>query len=119
MDLAEIRLDTGKVTLYKWGAAPSYVISQGEPIKIGTATPPPGLSVADGRETVERLSLRRGETLVLVSDGVDGEEVRRRSLEFLELPPGEMAAGILEPGGDGEDDATAVVIRLVPRGSVT
>ena len=75
--------------------------------------------MTDGRETVERLSLRRGETLVLVSDGVDGEEVRRRSLEFLELPPGEMAAGILEPGGDGEDDATAVVIRLVPRGSVT
>ena len=63
VDLAELRLDTGKVTLYKWGAAPSYVICHGEPIKIGTATPPPGLSVADGRETVEKLSLRRGETL--------------------------------------------------------
>ena len=119
VDLAQLRLDTGKAVLYKWGGAPSLLLSPTMAEKIGTAGPPPGLSVTDGRETVERLSLRRGETLVLVSDGVDGEEVRRRSLEFLELPPGEMAAGILEPGGDGEDDATAVVIRLVPRGSVT
>ena len=119
VDLAQLRLDTGKAVLYKWGGAPSLLLSPAMAEKIGTAGPPPGLSVTDGRETVERLSLRRGETLVLVSDGVDGEEVRRRCLEYPDLPPGELAARILEPGGDGEDDATAVVIRLVPRGSVT
>lgn len=119
VDLAQLRLDTGKAVLYKWGGAPSLLFGSASAEKIGTAGPPPGLSVTDGRETVERLSLRRGETLVLVSDGVDGEETRRRCLESLDLPPGELAAQILEPGGDGEDDATAVVIRLVPRGSVT
>lgn len=113
IDLAELRLDTGKVTLYKWGAAPSYVVHRGEPIKIGTAAPPPGLSVADGRETVEQLSLRRGETLILLSDGAGGEEDLRLSLEGTEDPPGELAARILEGSRQtGGDDATVAVVRL-------
>ena len=113
LDLAELRLDTGRATLYKWGAAPSYVISQGEPIKIGTATPPPGLSVTDGRETVERLSLRRGETLVLLSDGAGGEDSLRRVWMDDEATTGELAAKILQSSqAVGGDDATVAVIRL-------
>lgn len=113
LDLAELRLDTGKVTLYKWGAAPSYVICQGEPIKIGTATPPPGLSVTDGRETVERLSLRRGETLVLLSDGAGGEESLRRVWVDEELPAGELADKLLRSSrAVCADDATVAVVRL-------
>lgn len=113
LDLAELRLDTGKATLYKWGAAPSYVISQGEPIKIGTATPPPGLSVTDGRESVERLSLRRGETLVLLSDGAGGEESLRRLWMDEEATAGELAAKILQSSRTtSADDATVAVVRL-------
>jgi len=113
VDLAELRLDTGRVNLYKWGAAPSYLIAHGEPVKIGTATPPPGLSVTDGRETVERLSLRRGETLVLLSDGAGGEDVLRRVWESAAEPPGELAARILESSqAEGTDDATVAVVRL-------
>ena len=113
MDLAELRLDTGRVTLYKWGAAPSFVLSRGEVMKIGTATPPPGLSVTEARETVERLSLRRGETLILLSDGAGGED----SLQHLWLDTattaGELAAGILRNGqATTADDATVAVIRL-------
>lgn len=114
-DLAELQLDTGRATLYKWGAAPSWLIGKDTAEKIGTAGPPPGLSVADGRETVERLSLRRGETLVLVSDGVDGEVIQRRAWDAGDRSPGELAASILKLGrGEGNDDATAVVIRLSP-----
>ena len=116
MDLAELQLDTGKATLYKWGAAPSYVIARGEPIKIGTATPPPGLSVTDGRETVERLSLRRGETLVLLSDGAGGEESLRLAWERPGEPAGELAARILESNQtEDSDDATVAVVRLTQR----
>ena len=115
VDLAELQLNTGRVTLYKWGAAPSYLVTGHLTEKIGTAGPPPGLSVTDTRETVERLSLRRGETLILVSDGVEGEVIQRHGWERMDLQPGEMAAKILRIGrGDGGDDATAVVIRLVP-----
>jgi stage II sporulation protein E len=115
IDLVELRLDTGRAAVHKWGAAPSLLLCDGTAEKIGTAGPPPGLSVTDGRETVERLSLRRGETLILLSDGVDGEEIPHRAGEWEALPPGELADAILEQGrGDGTDDATAVVIRLAP-----
>ena len=114
-DLAELQLDTGRAILYKWGAAPSWLLGKDTAQKIGTAGPPPGLSVTDGRETVERLSLRRGETLVLVSDGVDGEVIQRRAWDAGDQSPGELAASILKLGrGEGSDDATAVVIRLSP-----
>ena len=113
IDLAELRLDTGRASVYKWGAAPSYLVCKGDAVKIGTAAPPPGLSVTDGRETVERLSLRRGEMLVLLSDGAGGEEILRSSLGDIHMPPGELAARILE-GSEGEnpDDATVAVVRL-------
>lgn len=115
VDLAELYLDTGYACLYKWGAAPSWVLRQTGAEKIGTATPPPGISVTESRETVEKLSLRRGEVLILLSDGVDGEEVLRRQGFTPDMPPGELAETITELGrGAGEDDATTVVIRLRP-----
>lgn len=115
VDLAEIYLDTGHATIYKWGAAPSWLLRRSGAEKIGTATPPPGISVTGTRETVEKLSLRRGEALILLSDGVDGEEVLRRTVLAPDAPPGELAAKFLESSrGKGEDDATAAVIRLRP-----
>ncbi len=119
IDLAELRLDTGHAVLYKWGAAPSYLLTRGKTEKIGTATPPPGLTMEPAGETVEKLSLRRGEVLILISDGVEvGEESHIAALSP-DLPPGELAAKILKLGcGAGEDDATAAVIRLTPLGKV-
>lgn len=119
VDLAELELDSGKGKLYKWGAVPSYLITRAGTEKIGTAGPPPGLSVTEDRETTERLSLRRGEMLVLVSDGVGGEDALRREMGTPEEPPGELAARILECGGDGTDDATVAVVRLNPLSAVT
>ena len=120
VDLAELRLDSGRATVYKWGAAPSYLADDVSAEKIGTAGPPPGMSVTNTRETAHRLSLRRGEVLILVSDGVDGEAVRRRIHALRELPPGELAAGLLECCAlDCEDDATVAVIALKPGASTT
>jgi len=113
LDLAQIRLDCGRVTLYKWGAAPSYILRKKGIEKAGTASAPPGISVKEGREEVIRLSLRRGETLILLSDGIEAGEALCREGLAPELPPGEMAERILGCAS-GEDDATAVVIRLGP-----
>ena len=119
VDLAQLQLDTGLARIYKWGAAPSWVLRRNGAEKIGTAAPPPGISVTRIRETVEKLSLRRGEVLILLSDGVDGEDALRLSDLTPDAPPGELAAKILERGcGNGEDDATAAVIRLRPTGLV-
>ena len=113
LDLAEVRLDSGRVSLYKWGAAPSFLIGQKKTEKIGTAAPPPGLSVENARESVDRLSLRRGEMLILVSDGAQIGEILRRGIG--PLPPGELAEWLLkECRTGGEDDATVAVLRLTP-----
>ena len=121
VDLAEIFLDSGRVMLYKWGAAPSYLLREdGTAEKIGPAGPPPGLSVRNVRETTQRLSLRRGEVLIMTSDGVDGEDALRRLCIGSDQPPGELAARILECGGrEPEDDATVAVVRLISCGLST
>ncbi len=114
LDLAEVRLDSGRVTLYKWGAAPSWLLKASGAEKIGTATPPPGICVADTHELVVRLSLRRGEVLILVSDGVEAGECLRRG-SFGPVSPGELAERLLEECRLDEDDATVAVLRLQPR----
>ena len=113
VDLVQLQLDTGKGTIYKWGAAPSYLMISGQLRKIGTAGPPPGLSHSC-REMVDRLSLGRGELLILLSDGVSEEGLLDSARTTPIQPPGEMAAAILEKECSGGDDATAVVIKLIP-----
>jgi stage II sporulation protein E len=113
LDLAEFRLDTGKVSVYKWGAAPSWLLVPTGAERIGAGTMPPGLSVTDARATVENLTMRHGEMLILLSDGVDAATALRNTEELLSESPGALAARLLERGrGDGMDDATAAVIRL-------
>ena len=112
MDLAEVDLSTGTAVLYKWGAAPSFLLKKAGAEKIETATPPPGLSVEEARESSVRLSLRRGEVLILISDGVEAGETLRR-MEFpADAPPGELAQSVLDGCGQTGDDATVAVIRL-------
>ena len=112
VDLAEVMLDSGKVNLYKWGAAPSYLTTKYGAERLGTAGPPPGLSVME-QERVERVTLRRGEWLVMVSDGVGQREALRCCMENGDGSPGELASGILSYGQLGrQDDATVVILRL-------
>jgi serine/threonine protein phosphatase PrpC len=62
---------------------------------------------------VERLSLRRGETLVLCSDGVEGAEALHSWCCDPEEPPGELAVRIMKLcNTEDMDDATVAVVRL-------
>ena len=120
VDLVELELDTGRATSYKWGAAPSYLVSAVGAEKIGTAGPPPGLSVTECREMTARLSLRRGEILVLVSDGIGEDEAMRCCTDSIGRSPGELAIGLMGRGqAAGEDDATVITIRLSPSSTGT
>ena len=112
VDLAEIQLHSGKVTLYKWGAVPSYLISGVGVEKIGAATPPPGLSVTDYRECVDKLSLRRGQLLVMVSDGIGETEALRCCMNGIGKTPGQIATTLLTAHPSSQDDATVVTISL-------
>ena len=120
VDLAEISLESGIVHIYKWGAAPSWVLNRRKAEKIGTATPPPGISVEPGPMAVEKLSLRRGEVLILVSDGVNGERIGNMSDLSADAPLGNLAVNVLEQSSRAnEDDATVALIRLRPAGLPT
>lgn len=113
VDLLELELDTGKAAIYKWGAAPSYLITSVGAEKIGTAGPPPGLAVTDYRQTSQKLSLRRGETFVMVSDGVGEEEALHCCLNTAGQTLDGLADELLECGQlGGEDDATVVLVQL-------
>ena len=115
VDLAELFLDSGKVNLYKWGAAPSYLMHGNSAERIGSLGPPPGLSVTDCREQTERFTLRRGEILILISDGVEQEDTLRCCTEALGQPPAELGVRLLSDSRlTGDDDATAVIIQLLP-----
>ena len=111
VDLVRLQLDTGRGTLYKWGAAPSYLLKNGQLRKIGTAGPPPGLS-QQARETVDRLSLGGGEVLILLSDGAGEDRLLRTEWTAPEPSPGVLAAAIVEHGAQDGDDATVAVVRL-------
>ncbi len=113
VDMAEVELYTGKVSLYKWGAAPSWLVWTSGVEKLGTASPPPGLSVEADREQVQTFSLRRNQTLIMVSDGVDEEAARRCCQNHADRSPGELARSILTCSQvQGQDDATVVTVRL-------
>lgn len=113
VDLAEIRLDTGRVRLYKWGAGPSWVLNSLRVIRLGSSGPPPGLGVRQGREHICRAGLGRGDILVMASDGVDGKKVTAFGAVAQKMEPGILAQQVLEDARSGEDDATVIVIRLV------
>lgn len=113
VDLLEIELRSGKARLYKWGAAPSYLLSDLGAERIGIPSPPPGLSVTEQTELQYRLSLNRGERLVLVSDGVGEEQALRLCAQMPTAEAGELAQSLLRQGVfSGEDDATVVVVQL-------
>lgn len=115
-DILELRLDTGRATLYKWGGAPSYLKRRNMVKRMGTAAPPPGVGIGETyRPEVLRLSLQRGQTVVLVSDGLSGEELQRRIAACADCDPRAMAAALTAGiGGLSEDDCTAVAVCLAP-----
>lgn len=113
MDVAEADLIGGRVTLYKWGAAPSWRLGRTQWERIGRECLPPGVSVTECGETVDRVDLSDGAVLLMLSDGVDGERAAESLNGQCDQPIGFLAALSLENGAaDEPDDATAIALRL-------
>lgn len=116
VDLLCLSLYTGEGSIYKWGAAPSYLQRGAGVEKIGTATPPPGCGVGQAHSPGRyALSLREGETLVMVSDGACGEETARKLTEVSHGTVRDLASCLITlDETEGADDRTAIVLRLRP-----
>lgn len=115
MDVLELSLLSGQGTLYKWGAAPSYIKSGDMVNKVGTAGPPPGLGVGStGGAEIIRLSLWGGDMLILASDGVTGEETEALIRSYEGDNVKELSNLLVSKAQElgGEDDMTVAVIRL-------
>lgn len=114
VDLVCADLKSGEVLLYKWGAAPSYLKFRDKLIKVGTVGLPPGLGVDRTHKPQQiRLSLQRGEVLILTSDGIGGEVAERMLRRCPQGSLQELANGLASCGSaQGEDDATAAVLCL-------
>lgn len=114
VDLAELLLDSGKVNLYKWGAPCSWLVTELAVERLGMTGPPPGISVTEYRGTAEQFSLRRGELLVMVSDGIDQAQMPSccRALGNSKAPS-DLAKTLLSCcQDDSGDDATIALVRL-------
>ena len=111
VDLAEICLDTGKATLYKWGAAASYLVGTDSVEKLGAVSAPPGLSVAGTQQTGFSFLLRKDQYLLLVSDGLEEEQVLEQCRLQKQQSPATLAETLLKNTSQ-EDDATVVTIQL-------
>ncbi len=72
IDLACMDGASGTVSLYKYGAAPSYLKKGGTVTRLESSALPAGLERADREAAPQRLALSSGHWLVLVSDGVLG-----------------------------------------------
>ena len=112
LDLAQVSLRSGKVVLYKWGAAPSLCISRSGVAALGSQAPPPGLSLRDPGLQVLHLSLCRGEALAMVSDGALPEPASGYRGLSADMDTGALAEALVS--GQSRDDATAAVFRLSP-----
>lgn len=125
VDLLTIELYTGLCSLYKFGAAPTY-LRKGDKLSCitGTALPAGLVSSEEAKPDINRFRAAPGDWILLLSDGMlssDSDEWLRESLlSYAGKSPGELAEQLISGGeseGGGADDRTVIAVRLEKRTS--
>ncbi len=111
IDLLSVDRTSGNATLYKWGAAPSYLKRANGARSLGGTTLPPGTGEGSDMEVLH-FSMEHGSTLLLMSDGLSGKETRQRLESCRSLHPKDITAAVFAGRPDPDDDCTAVAVRL-------
>lgn len=118
MDILEVDRLTGRCTVTKSGAAPSFVVRDGRLFRLSGETLPLGI-LSSPDSSLSTFEGRPGDTIVMMSDGIDAEAGDCPWLADLLADPRsermgeeELAKAILDRRGGGRDDATAIVVRL-------
>ena len=123
IDLLRVDLFTGAGTVYKYGAAPTYLKKGNTVTRITGAALPAGLAPGEASAPdMSRFRLEPGDCVLMVSDGVAGGDgdvwVRERLRAFQNESPKELSRLLVEESqrrGVGNDDRTAILLRLERR----
>lgn len=122
VDLMCVNLFTGETCFYKYGAAPSYVMSGRSVRRIKGETVAAGLSAGEGAAPdVVRMKLKPGSTAIIASDGVVGDSNDVWIKELLAQEKEDMkslARAAVGMAGEmyGEcDDMTVLAVRVESR----
>ncbi len=118
VDLFEADLYTGKGSLVKAGAAPSFVVRGGKCRRLQSATAPAGI-IRELRAEQLNFSLKHGDMLVMLSDGIsdDGAEAEKAisSLNYCQNTA-EMANALISNAvrkNGKKDDMSVCVIKVL------
>lgn len=119
IDLLELDLFSGAGSLYKYGAAPSFIRKGGLITRCGGNALPAGLAGEDEPPAITRLKLSAGDCVVMVSDGIlsgaEEENALRDALRAFDGDSPNALAQTLMGDGTAADDKTALVLCLRER----
>lgn len=122
VDLLSINMFTGEASIFKYGAAPSFV-KKGSAVKRVTGSAPPvGFRPSPPLKSVRAgLRLPAGSIALMVSDGITAggdDKWLRTLLSDFEGDAPELARRVLESAPDSEgliDDATVIAVKVDTR----
>lgn len=118
IDLACLDKGEGLLTLYKYGAAPSYIKRRGTVVRYQGQALPAGLESADGDVPPQTVPVSPGTWLVQVSDGVAGDDdewLQDLLAGWEGTSPRALADEILHQSGQrggGADDCAVLVLAV-------
>ena len=121
VDLLQVDLFTGEGTLFKMGAAPTYVRKKEGVQRLTGASLPAGLGEGESPQLDQfPLRLGPGDTVLMVSDGIcgTGEDgwLREKLEAFDGASPKDLAKELItQSPQEATDDRTALVIRIEMR----
>ncbi len=119
LDLLEVDLTDGKAAFYKCGASVSFILRGGKAYRIVSHTPPVGIMRELCAEKIE-LTVKKGDTAVMVSDGITGGSEETDWLcdllcEFGSAAPAAVCDAVLEKAEKrygNADDMTVLAVRF-------
>ena len=119
VDLLELDLYTGEGIFWKSGAAPTFILREGNLLRLSSRTAPAGiLPEADVQKT--EFQLYHGDVVVMLSDGVadEGEELDLTAEMFAEITGALVSEDLSGAYSDGTDAALERLAARIADGGV-
>lgn len=119
LDILKLNLFSGECQILKYGAVQSYIKTDGSITRIDCTTLPPGVCTDTPDPDIADTTLKAGDTVVMLSDGITGEFndswLTEQIKSFDGTDPKLLAGDILNHAlslSHGSDDMTVIVLSI-------